>query len=465
MSNPETNRREYKEKLTDDLEKSVVAFLNSYGGDICIGIKNNGVVCGVDKLDDVQLKIKDRLKNNIRPNIMGLFDIFTEKWDNKPVVVINLASGVEKPYYIKQKGLSEAGCFVRVGSSSQAMPESMINKLMAKRHPLSIANIPSRHQNLEFETLKLYYGVKKKALNDNFAQTLDFLTADGKYNQIAYLFADNNRFSFRVGKYAGSDKLELIGNEEYGDCSIILAMQRVLDRFDIENITQARKVGMGQRTEKKLVDKKVAREAIINAFAHNDYSMGHTPIFEIFEDKFVITSYGGLVDGLSLEKFYKGTSMPRNREIMRIFKDLEYVEQLGSGMPKIVKKYGKTAISLDGQIMQVILEFDNIEKSRVESRVKEPESRVESRVKEPESRVESEKSRVEESESRVKILDLIKENPVITTLEMARKIGLTVKAVEKNLKILRDNGNIRHIGANRGGSWEILRFYEKKIKK
>ena len=111
--------------------------------------------------------------------------------------------------------------------------------------------------------------------------------------------------------------------------------------------------------------------------------------------------------------------------------------------------------------MQVILEFDNIEKSRVESRVENEKSRVEK----PESRVENEKGRVEESESRVKILDLIKENPAITTLEMARKIGLTVKAVEKNLKILRDNGNIRHIGANRGGSWEILRFYEKKIKK
>jgi predicted HTH transcriptional regulator len=422
MANQEANRKEYKEKLTDDLEKSVVAFLNSDGGDIYIGVRDDGFVHGVNKPDEIQLKIKDRLKNNIRPNIMGLFDIITEKSEDKTIVLINLASGAEKPYYIKQKGLSEAGCFVRVGSSSQAMPESLIDKLMAKRRPLSMGNIPSKHQKLEFETLKLYYGVKNKMLNDNLAQTLDLLTADGKYNQIAYLFADNNRFSFRVGKYAGKDKLELIGNEEYGDCCLIRAMQRVLDRLEIENVTQARKVGMGRRIEKNLVDKKVAREAIINAFAHNDYSQGHTPIFEIFSDKFVITSYGGLVEGLTLEKFYSGTSMPRNREIMRIFKDLEFVEQLGSGIPKIVKKYGKTAISLDGQIMQIVLKFDK----------------------------EMEKSR---EKSREKILDLMKKSPFLTAAKIAKILGLTPKAIEKNIKILRNNGNIYRIGADKGGYW------------
>jgi predicted HTH transcriptional regulator len=456
MANQEANRKEYKEKLTDDLEKSAVAFLNSDGGDIYIGIRDDGFVYGVDKPDETQLKIKDRLKNNIRPNIMGLFDIITEKLENKTIVLINFASGTEKPYYIKQKGLSEAGCFIRVGSSSQAMPESMIDKLMAKRRPLSMGNIPSKHQNLEFETLKLYYGVKNKTLNDNLAQTLDLLTADGKYNQIAYLFADNNRFSFRVGKYAGKDKLELIGNEEYGDCCLIRAMQRVLDRLEIENITQARKVGMGQRVEKNLVDKKVAREAIINAFAHNDYSQGHTPIFEIFSDKFVITSYGGLVEGLTLEKFYSGTSMPRNREIMRIFKDLEFVEQLGSGIPKIVKKYGKTAISLDGQIMQIVLKFDKDMNDTKKSREKNNEKSREKNTKKHTEVIAGNRDKSREKnrdKSREKILDLIGKSPSLTTAEIAKILGLTPKAIEKNLKILRDNGSIYRIGADKGGHW------------
>jgi predicted HTH transcriptional regulator len=101
----------------------------------------------------VQLKIKDRLINNIRPSIMGLFDILTKEQDGKTTIIVNVAGRAETPYYIKQKGRSEAGCFVRIGSSSQPMTEDMINKLMSKRHHLSLANIVSRHQDLEFEQL------------------------------------------------------------------------------------------------------------------------------------------------------------------------------------------------------------------------------------------------------------------------------------------------------------------------
>jgi predicted HTH transcriptional regulator len=102
MFNIETDRKELKEKLTDNLEKEVVAFLNSNGGEIYIGIKKDGTVVGVDKPDEIQLQIKDRLTNNIRPGMMGLFDIFTEQHDDKFVVVINLAGGTATPYYIKK---------------------------------------------------------------------------------------------------------------------------------------------------------------------------------------------------------------------------------------------------------------------------------------------------------------------------------------------------------------------------
>jgi len=122
----------------------------------------------------MQLRIADRLKNNIRPSILGLFDILSEPREEKAVVIVNVASGMEKPYYIKQKGRSEAGCHIRIGSMAQPMTEELINKMLAQRPLLSIANIPSRHQDLEFTQLKLYYGLKNEPLNANFARTLDF---------------------------------------------------------------------------------------------------------------------------------------------------------------------------------------------------------------------------------------------------------------------------------------------------
>ncbi len=70
----ESNRIEYKEKLTKklDLEKEVVAFLNYHeGGCIYIGIDKTGKVLGVEDIDGDMLKIKDRIKHNIQPSAMG----------------------------------------------------------------------------------------------------------------------------------------------------------------------------------------------------------------------------------------------------------------------------------------------------------------------------------------------------------------------------------------------------------
>jgi predicted HTH transcriptional regulator len=77
MTLPESNRIEYKRELTDSLEKEVIAFLNYRdGGILYLGIDDSAEkVYGIADCDSVQLKIKDRLKNNIIPSCLGLFDV------------------------------------------------------------------------------------------------------------------------------------------------------------------------------------------------------------------------------------------------------------------------------------------------------------------------------------------------------------------------------------------------------
>lgn len=79
---PETNRIEYKRELGDDvdIEKETIAFLNYHeGGTIYIGIDKFGNVIGVSNADGDALKLKDRIKNNISPSAMGLFDVVVEE--------------------------------------------------------------------------------------------------------------------------------------------------------------------------------------------------------------------------------------------------------------------------------------------------------------------------------------------------------------------------------------------------
>ena len=157
-----------------------------------------------------------------------------------------------------------------------------------------------------------------------------------KYNILAFLFADQNDVSIKIAKYSGTDKIDLIENEEYGYCSILKSCDRVLDKLAIENRTFT-KITAKDRFERKLFDSIAMREAVINAFVHNDYTDLMSPVFEIFSDRLEITSYGGLIDGMTQEELFEGCSRPRNREIMRIFKDVDKVEQLGSGMKRILK--------------------------------------------------------------------------------------------------------------------------------
>jgi predicted HTH transcriptional regulator len=339
--NPETNRIEYKQELTGDLEQEAVSFLNYHeGGVIYIGIHKSGTVVGVSDIDGDMLKIKDRLKNNIMPSCMGLFDVAVENIEFKDVIKITLASGTEKPYYIKKLGMSEKGAFIRVGTAAEPMPVRMIESLFAKRTRNSIGKIKSPNQNLTFEQLRIYYEGVNKTLNQQFASNLELLTEEGKYNYVAYLLADINGMSIKLAKYDGLDRVDLMENNEYGYCSLVKATKQVLDKIEIENKTLA-KITPKEREEKRLWNPVALREAIINAMVHNDYTSEVPPKFEFFDDRIEITSFGSLPQGMTEKEFFEGYSVPRNKELMRIFRDLELVEHLGSGVPRILRSYGK----------------------------------------------------------------------------------------------------------------------------
>ena len=353
----ETKHIEYKQKATPELEKEVVAFLNSEGGAIYIGIDKEGHTVGVTSPDTLQLELKDRFKNNIVPSCMGLFDILAEKREGKDVVKIIVLMGYERPYYIKKYGLSEKGAFIRIGSASEPMPVKQIEALFVKRTLNSIARIRSPKKDLSFQQLHIYYQSKGKTLNEQFAKNLELLNDDGDYNYVAYLMNDINNISVRVARYAGINQLDLVQNEEYGHESLIKATQQVLDKLNIENRTFA-KITHKERIQRRLWNAVALREAVINAFVHNDYTYEVAPKFEIFKDRLVITSCGGLPHGISQEEFFSGASIPRNKELMRIYRDLDLVEHLGSGIPRILQTYSREQFKFMDNFLQVVLPID-----------------------------------------------------------------------------------------------------------
>lgn len=357
MQNTETNRIENKEQLNEDFEQEVIAFLNyKEGGIIYVGIDKNGQVVGVENNDLTQLQIKDRIKNNIQPSTLGLFDVTVETIDNKEIIKVIISSGTEKPYYLRKKGRTPEGCYIRIGSSKERMTERMIEEMFARRIKNSLKEIESPRQDLTFRQLKIHYEGNGMILNDNFARNLNLLTDEGKYNYNAYLLADENNISIKLVKYLGTNKMELIENQEYGYCCLITATQRILDRLTAENTVYA-KIEYNGRKEVEMIDSKALKEAVINAIVHSDYTLTTTPIIELYSDRIEITSGGGLPQGLSQEEFLEGVTAPRNKELIRVFKDVDLIENIGSGVLRILDAYDKSCFKFMDHFLRVSFKY------------------------------------------------------------------------------------------------------------
>lgn len=165
---------------------------------------------------------------------------------------------------------------------------------------------------------------------------------------------DTNTISIKVAKYDGIDRVNLVESNEYGFESLVKATQQVLDKLNLENKTLT-KITSKERKETRIWNEISLREAVVNAFVHNDYSRDLAPKFELFDDRLEITSNGGLPEGLAKEEFFEGFSVPRNKEIMRVFKDLDLVEQLGSGIPRILQFYKKESFQFSENFLRIVL--------------------------------------------------------------------------------------------------------------
>lgn len=434
----EDSRNEFKEILNDKLEKEVIGFLNSNGGNIYIGIDDNGKILGINEnIDELQLKIKNRIKNNILPATLGLFDIEIETYENKKYIHIIVASGNEKPYYLKKYGMTTDGSFIRIGSSCEHLTEKQIEELYASRTKTSLKSIVSPTQDLTFSQLKIYYEEKKYPINDNFLKQLGLIMDDGRYNYLAYLLADYNDISIKVATYSGNDAYDLIENEEYGYCCLVKAAKNVINKFEQINRTYT-KITSENRREVKMFEMIPVKEAITNAFVHTLWEREYPPKFEIFNDHISISSTGGLPLNVSKTDFLKGFSAPTHPELMRVFKDLELVEQLGTGIIRILKSYDKNVYEFSDNFIRVNFNFKNaVSLENIPRSVNEIKNQS-------------------LSETQEKIIKLIKDDKKITQNKMSEKINVDKTTITRNINLLKSQNILRRTGSNKKGQWEII---------
>ena len=248
--------------------------------------------------------------------------------------------------------------------------------------------------------------------------------------------SDTNNISIKVATYSGNDAYDLIENEEYGYCCLIKAAKNVINKFEQINKTYT-KITSEDRKEVKMFDNVAIKEAVLNSFVHTLWEREYPPKFEIFNDHIAISSTGGLPINVSKEDFLKGFSAPTHPELMRIFKDLDLVEQLGTGIIRILKSYDKDVYEFSDNFIRVNFKFND--NNLLPKTPRDVNFNQESL-----------------NETQDNIIKLIKANNKITQLEISNKLGINKTTVTRNLKALKDKNFIIRTGSTKSGQWEIL---------
>ncbi len=434
----ESEKMEFKKEINDKLEKEVVAFLNSKGGHLYFGIDDDGeTTYNFDDIDQAQLTIRDRIKDRIAPSPIGFFEIIVEEKNNNKIIHCIVASGNEKPYYIKRFGMCPLGSFIRVGNSSIPLTEKQIFDMYSKRTRTSLINIISPLKNLTFTQLKIYYEGIGYELNENTLTQLNFKMENGEYNYLAYLLSDQNSLVINVGKFKGSDVSELIELKSFSNQSLIKTTNEILDYIESQNRTFT-KIESPKRIEEKLFDKIAMREAVINALVHSDYTYENSPTFRIFEDHIEIISVGGLPEGIEKEEFLSGFMSPKNPQLMKIFRDLGFVEHMGTGIIRILKKYDKSIFIFMHNFIKVSIPFN-----------------LNNKIIKRSSSLDKYKNNKDISSRQEDLIELIKKFININQEEMAKELNVSRYTIIRDLKDLENKNIIYREGSNKTGTWKV----------
>ena len=424
---------EFKESFDKSIAKDIVAFANSEGGRVFLGIDDNRKVIGIKIDNRLKSRIQDIARNCDPPMKIGLKEF-------KNVLVIDVEEGKDKPYRCSE------GFYLREGPNSQKLKRDEIIKLVTELGKIKFDEQINKDFKFpqDFDKGKFLKFLKRNNISKVISIT-EMLTNLSLGTQVNKKFILNNAGILLFGKepkkffrqnfvtcvlYKGKEKIDIIDRKDFindlfdnYENTFAFLKQHLRLEYNIE--------GYGPRKEIPEIPYESLREAIVNAFIHRDYFDDRFGVFvEIFDDRVEIINKGKLLfDKSKLGKI----SFPRNPIIFDIFHRMNLIEKVGSGINRIKKQIKERGLKVN---------FETDDFFRVVFyRPKMPETNVGKTV----------------GKTVGKILDMMRENPKITREELAEKTSLSIRGVEWNIKKLKQKGLIKRVGAAKGGYWKVIK--------
>lgn len=341
---------EFKEntKGVAQIIKTVIAFANTAGGVIVIGIRDTTKeIVGVEHVLREEEKLANAIADSIAPLLIP--DMSIQTFRKRELLIIRVPH-IVGPYYLKSVG-QEKGVYVRLGSTNRQADSETLNtlKLLAKNSsfdelPCVEANVNSLNQQAIAECFQMQAPLDLK----NLGLASTYLGQDYPTNAAVLLFGTHPQHFFpdaiiRCVRFKGNDKSDIADQVDI-ETNLISAIDQVI-QFIERHTSSAVHIGRVQREEQPEYPPIAIREAVINAIVHANYAIkGSTIQVSIFKERIEITNPGALPFGQTLSSALAGVSRMRNHLVGRIFRKLKLIEKLGSGLQRINSTYASQKV-------------------------------------------------------------------------------------------------------------------------
>lgn len=328
---------ELKSVLTKDIKKEIIAFANTNGGKIYLGIDDHSNIIGIDNIDNNLQALTGMINEGIKPSLIEYTQIKIEQFDNIDVIVIEIQSSPNKPYYLADKGLKPSGVYLRHGSSSIQASDEIIKKMIFEHSGLRFEEMVSKNQELTFEYLERKFKENNLILDENKYRLLNIINEENKYTNLGLLLSDQCSYTIKCAIFDGTNKISFRDRKEFTG-SILKQVDDIFEYFELFNKISGKIVGL-KRIDTRDYPEYSLREALLNAVIHRSYYFNSSIMVTLYDNKFEILSMGGLIDGITMKEIFKGVSSSRNPNLANIFYRFGYVESFGTGIGRIMDSY------------------------------------------------------------------------------------------------------------------------------
>lgn len=446
----ENQNVEYKESWRDEYLKWICGFANAQGGRIYIGIDDKGNVVGINNykklLEDIPNRSKDLL--NIIPEV----NHHTKDGKNYLEIVVTPSS-----YPISYHGEYH----YRSGSTKQTLTGTALSEFIMRKTGIrwedAIVETVSV-EDLDEESFKIFRRealrskrMTKEELNISNEELLNklHLTTDGKLTRAAVLLFYHNPQIVQVGSCVQIGLFEDGGELLYQDVfdeSMLIAADKAADLIFTKYLKAKITYEPDVRVETYPYARDAIREAIFNAIAHNCYMFGSPIQIRINPDEMIISNQCILPEGWTAETFMQvHESRPYNPVMANVFYLAGYIERWGRGIEKICKACDelgaeRPTYTLIGTGLRV--HFKALESALVDDSkaLKHQSTKNISAL---------------EGAMVQKVIESLQDNPSLSQEELAKKLGITRRVVQKYTKALQEDGRIERIGGKRYGHWQV----------